>query len=201
MRSTTPRGLRLQTSRSPRSFYYVRGIHSTQGHGNQTSTAPLSSNAHPNQLHKPLASAHKEPPLSVLPLTSVLRTLSITSISSSPTLLNACTSLLLRMPRSKSFLFDVERNPVVRTLLYQTFYKQFCIGGTRSELQKSMQHMRKHGYSDVILEYALEVLKGGEDDVEAAVERWRKGMLETVELTNSGSFVGLKSVPSNTYCT
>ena len=108
--------------------------------------------------------------------------------------MHTSTGLLTRMLKSKSYLVDVDRNPVIRALLHRTFYKQFCIGETRSEVQKSLQQMRECGYSGVILEYALEVLQGVKEDSEAAVERWRKGLLETVELTDSGSFVGLKLV-------
>ncbi|KAI9692457.1 MAG: proline dehydrogenase [Bathelium mastoideum] len=96
------------------------------------------------------------------------------------------------MLNSKSYLFDVDRNPVVRALLHQTFYKQFCVGESRIGVQDAMQQMRSCGYTDIILEYALEVLKGEEEDAEAAVERWRTGLLATVEMASPGSFVGLK---------
>ncbi|KAL9072656.1 MAG: hypothetical protein Q9157_005023 [Trypethelium eluteriae] len=192
MKPAKLRTMRLRSPRLPCSYQQIRTIRSTQGQGTQSSAAPLGSNRHPNELHKPLAPAHREPPLSTLPLSSVLRTFLITSVSSSPTILGASISLLKRMLKSKSYLVDVDRNPVIRALLYQTFYKQFCIGETRAEVQKSMQQLHACGYTDVILEYALEVLEGGAENSEAAVERWRKGMLETVALANSGSFVGLK---------
>jgi hypothetical protein len=116
----------------------------------------------------------------------------ITSISSSPTLLSASSSILLRMLKSKAYLVDVDQNPVIRAILRQTFYKQFCAGETRKEVQMAAQQLKDIGYSGVILEYALEVLEGAEEDEEAAVETWRKGLLESVEMARPYDFVGLK---------
>ena len=101
-------------------------------------------------------------------------------------------TLLTRLLKSKSYLLNIDQNPVISAVLRQTFYKQFCVGDTKPEVEKTMQQMRTCGYTDVILEYALEVLEGEDEDADAAVEKWRKGLLETVEMAHSGSFVGLK---------
>ncbi|KAK5110658.1 hypothetical protein LTR62_005698 [Meristemomyces frigidus] len=132
--------------------------------------------------------------LSCLPLSSVLRTYLITSISSSPFLLNTSTVLLRRMLESKNPLLNL-RNPLLRSLLYHTFYKQFCMGSSRAEIDKVCSDLRAQGYSGVILEYALEVLKdaeGAEVNEEQDVKIWRKGMLDTVAIAQAGDFVGLK---------
>jgi len=62
------------------------------------------------------------PALSCLPLSQVLRTYLITSISSSPLLLRTSTTLLRSMLESRNPLTSIDRNPLLRSLLWHTFY-------------------------------------------------------------------------------
>ncbi|KAK5132885.1 hypothetical protein LTR08_008405 [Meristemomyces frigidus] len=131
--------------------------------------------------------------LDCLPLQQILRTYLITSVSSSPQLLAASTAILRRMLESKSLLFSIERNPLARALLWHTFYRQFCAGETREQVQKVSDDLRRQGYSGVILEYALEVLKDAEGTDESVdIQTWRTGMLKSVSMAAEGDFVGLK---------
>lgn len=99
----------------------------------------------------------------------------------------------MSMLNSQSAFTSVERNPILRLLLRETFYKQFCGGATRADVQKTMKQMHDTGYSGLILEYALEVLKDAKSSGEAKdVEVWRKGMLASVDMASAGDFVGLK---------
>lgn len=133
------------------------------------------------------------PALESLALSQVLRTYLITSVSSSPRLLAASTSILRRMLESKNLLFSIERNPVARSVLWHTFYKQFCAGERREQVQKVNDDLRRQGYSGVILEYALEVLKDAKiTDESADIQLWRDRMLMTVDMAARGDFVGLK---------
>lgn len=132
------------------------------------------------------------PALSVLPLSSVLRTYFITTISSSPTLLGASTSLLQRMLNSRNPLFRLDSNPVMRALLWETFYKQFCAGETEAQVDKRCAELRKEGYAGVILEYAPEVLADAEGNEPEDVAFWRQGMLDSVKMASPGDFIGLK---------
>ncbi|KAF1990552.1 FAD-linked oxidoreductase [Aulographum hederae CBS 113979] len=142
--------------------------------------------------------AKAPPATSILPLSSVLRTYIVTTMSSSPFLLSTTVTILNRMLASKSFLTHPERNPVLRWLLKKTFYAQFCAGENGHEVQRAIADTKAVGYSGVILEYALEVLAGGKDPgadaaiTRAEIETWRKGMLETVGMCAEGDFVGLK---------
>jgi hypothetical protein len=131
--------------------------------------------------------------LSCLPLAQILRTYLITTLSSSPVLLGTSTTLLRRMLDSKSALFSIDRNPLLRGLLWETFYRQFCAGEPPAQVAKVCADLRQQGYSGVILEYALEVLKDAEGTDESAdVEVWRKGMLDSIDIASPGDFVGLK---------
>lgn len=99
----------------------------------------------------------------------------------------------MRMLNSESPLTSVERNPILKLLLRETFYKQFCAGANRADVQQCMKQLQDIGYHGIILEYALEVLKDAKSVDEAKdVEVWRQGLLETVDLANPGDFVGLK---------
>ncbi|TKA73421.1 hypothetical protein B0A55_10333 [Friedmanniomyces simplex] len=133
--------------------------------------------------------------LSCLPLSQVLRTYLITSISSSPILLGASSKILRGMLESKSPFFSIDRNPLLRSLLWHTFYRQFCAGETQAQVARVNAELRTQGYSGVILEYALEVLKdaeGAQVNEEKDVGIWRRRMLETVAMASPGDFVGLK---------
>ena len=132
------------------------------------------------------------PALAGLPLSQILRSYLITSVSSSPRLLAASTVVLRRMLESKNPLYSLERSPLARSLLWHTFYKQFCAGETATQVHKSTDDLRRQGYSGVILEYALEVLKDAEGNESEDVQLWRRRMLETVNYSSSGDFIGLK---------
>ena len=170
-------------------------------------------NSRQQQSSAPLVSIHAEPilphdvspvkcemppkdlPLAILPMSSLLRSYMITSMSSSPVLLGASVSVLRRMAASKSIVFSSERNPLLRWLLKRTFYAQFCAGENCREVQKTIDRVKSMGFTGVILEFALEVLDGQTASASKTVreiEVWRKGMLETVGMATSGDFVALK---------
>jgi len=97
------------------------------------------------------------------------------------------------MLESKTWMTSVERNPILKLMLRETFYKQFCAGANRTEIQRTVKQLHDIGYNGIIIEYALEVLKDAESTDEAKdVEVWRKGLLESVDIVNPGDFVGLK---------
>ena len=136
---------------------------------------------------------NKTPALAVLPLSMVLRTYMITSISCKPALLSACFKALTAMLHAKGPIFNVERNPLLKLILRETFYKQFCGGETKAEVRATRAQLQSLGYSGVIFEYAREVLSDiPSNDTAGDVEMWRKGLLETVEAAQPGDIIGLK---------
>lgn len=117
----------------------------------------------------------------------------MTSVSSSPVLLSACSKVLMRMLQSKSWLTSVEKNPLLRMALRETFYKQYCGGTNRTEVKQTIADLQKLGFQGVILEYALEVLQDAKDADEAKdVEVWRSALLASVDMVNPGDFIGVK---------
>ena len=171
-----------------------RSIHSSTPKGQDVaiSTPSIPSTSSRTRPRLAKAGTVAMPATAVLPLSQVLRTYFITSISSSPGLLGASTSVLRRMLNSRNPLFRIDRNPAIRAMLWETFYKQFCAGETHVQVAKTCDDLRNQGYAGVILEYALEVLADAEGNEEEDVGTWRKGMLDTVHMAAPGDFVGLK---------
>lgn len=158
----------------------------------QAMTAPL-----------PLVQQPSKPPLSLLPLKTLIRSYLINSLSSTPILLTPSLRIMTLLAHSKSPLLNPDRNPILRFLLKRTVYANFCAGETRSEIQKTVNGLKEMGFAGVILAYAKEiVVEKGHDwsrckDVDyietvAEVKAWKEGNLKTVGLTTSGEFVGLK---------
>lgn len=104
------------------------------------------------------------------------------------------------MLHSKSALFNIDRNPVLRWLLKKTFYAQFCAGENKTEVEVFLRDIEEVGYTGVCLEYAMEVLEGegGDQNTSAAnseqeaIERWTTGVLDTIALARPGSFIAFK---------
>ncbi|EME83718.1 uncharacterized protein MYCFIDRAFT_85086 [Pseudocercospora fijiensis CIRAD86] len=130
-------------------------------------------------------------PLSALPISQILRSYLITTMSSHPTLFSASTGLLRQMLESSNPLLNL-KNPLMRAVLWETFYKQFCAGENQAQVSQRCEEIRRLGYSGVILEYAKEVLKEGKTDELQDVATWRKGMLDTISIAAEGDFCALK---------
>ncbi|CAJ2500759.1 Uu.00g036120.m01.CDS01 [Anthostomella pinea] len=149
----------------------------------------------------------KAAPLSVLPLSTVLRTLATTTISSSPTLLPPSLAMMSTLAYSQRAIFNPDRNPVLRWFLKKTFYAQFCAGENALEVRRTVDGLKKIGFTGVILGYAKEVVLTESqernltvrDDGPAAeaclrneIIPWAAGTKETVRLAQAGDFVALK---------
>lgn len=143
-----------------------------------------------------------KPPLSILPFGTLLRSYLITTLSSSPLILNSSMQILSTLARSRSALLSPDRNPVLRYILKKTFYAQFCAGETAIEVRQVIKEIKSIGFSGVILGHAREVVlkKGqtvGEGDLTvessvADVDKWRQGTLETLRMMEEGDEVALK---------
>ncbi|KAF4459104.1 aspartate aminotransferase cytoplasmic [Fusarium albosuccineum] len=148
-------------------------------------------------------------PLSELPNIVLWRSLVINAVSSRPWLLVPSLALLMKLSRpGNPFLFNVERNPLLRSALKQTFYKQFCAGETGVETQDTMKQLQDMGFRGTILTYAKETVFDhhtneelglgvdasckGEAKWSESIEAWRDGTLRTVELLREGDQLAVK---------
>lgn len=147
-------------------------------------------------------------PLSVLPFTTILRSLAVTTMSSSPVLLPPSLSIMSMLAHTSNPILNPDSNPILKQLIKKTFYAQFCAGEKAPEVKATMSRLRDIGFSGVILGYAREVvltdnqLKGlatygldsetAEECIRNEVIPWTKGTLETVRLAEPGDYVALK---------
>lgn len=138
-------------------------------------------------------------PLAKLPLSTVLRSLMVLSVSSSPLLLKPCIYTLSLLAHPRSALWDVSKNPLLNMLVKHTIYKQFNAGENKAEVQQSIQNIKDLGCRGVLLGYAREVLVGENQDAaydakaaQAEVQMWLDGTLQTVDMAQEGDFVALK---------
>lgn len=147
-------------------------------------------------------------PLSILPLPTILRSLAVTTLSSSPFLLPPSLALMSVLAHTTQPVLNPDRNPLLRKLIKSTFYAQFCAGENAVEVRDTMARLKGLGFSGVILGYAREVVltdkqieslsttglegKEMEDCVKNEVIPWANGTLETVRLAEKGDYVALK---------
>ncbi|KAG6368925.1 hypothetical protein INS49_003143 [Diaporthe citri] len=147
-------------------------------------------------------------PLSVLPFITILRSLAVTTMSSSPVLLPPSLSIMSMLAHTTNPILNPDRNPLLKQLIKKTFYAQFCAGERGPEVKATMARLRDIGFSGVILGYAREVVltqsqlkslaTNGMDSATAQeciqneVIPWAKGTLETVRLAEPGDYVALK---------
>jgi hypothetical protein len=148
----------------------------------------------------------KPPPLSILPLKLLLRSIAINSISCSPILLPPSLRAMDLLANSHSAILNPDKNPILRWFLKKTFYAQFCAGENAKEVQQTISTLKHMGYKGVILGYAKEVVldeqatkeleASGGKVMDAVIQNeilpWKKGTLETVSLAQPGDFVALK---------
>lgn len=151
--------------------------------------------------------AANETPLAILPLRTVLRSLAITTISSSPFLLPPSLAIMGLLAHTTNPLLNPDYNPLLRRLVKSTFYAQFCAGEAAPEVRDNILKLKGLGFSGVILGYAREVVltdaqfqdlvtHGIDSDVteytKSEVIPWANNTLETVRLASEGDYVALK---------
>ncbi|KAK6215546.1 proline dehydrogenase [Colletotrichum tabaci] len=147
------------------------------------------------------------PPLSILPLHMIVRSLLTTTVSSSPILLPPSLWIMSVLAHTTNPVLDSDRNPLLRVFLKSTFYAQFCAGENPAEVGRTIDSLKDIGFTGVILGYAKEVVltaaqtqdlaacNEGEKAAECVrneIIPWAQGTMETVRLAQPGDFVALK---------
>lgn len=142
-----------------------------------------------------------------MPTGMLLRSLMIATVSSHRLLLNPSLRLLAFFDQpNRSFFFDVDRNPILHTILKATVYNQFCAGETLEETGRCVRRLKGLGFRGVILTYAKELVHNhssadaptertsaklgvGGDSI---IEEWRKGTSRTADLLERGDILAIK---------
>ncbi|KAL4891445.1 FAD-linked oxidoreductase-like protein [Aspergillus ambiguus] len=162
-----------------------------------------SSTAHHALLTPPQAAPPMRSPMAILPTKTLIRSLLFTSIMASP-LLKPCLSVMKYIVGSKSLLLSPARNPILNYLLRTTIYNHFCAGVNEKEVRRTVQDMKSLGFKGVILGYAREsiaqlddsphvpVEKKQEAAAARAVEEWKQGNLQTLQMIEAGDYLNVK---------
>ncbi|KAL1608131.1 hypothetical protein SLS60_003070 [Paraconiothyrium brasiliense] len=146
-----------------------------------------------------------------MPLQMLLRSFFIATISSKKYLLIPSLNLLSFFAKpGRSYLFNVDRNPVLHGVLKKTFYNQFCAGESKQETKACCKSLTDLGFKGVILTYAKEMVfdrttskptlhtdEAAKSETSSAhdsvIEEWRVGTLATVDMIEKGDILALKT--------
>ncbi|KAK8065012.1 hypothetical protein PG997_011759 [Apiospora hydei] len=102
--------------------------------------------------------AMKQTPLAVLPLSTVIRTLFTTTVSSSRILLPPSLAVMGILAHTSNPILNPDKNPLLRFFMKKTFYAQFCAGESAPEVRQTISGLKNIGFTGVILGYAKEVV-------------------------------------------
>lgn len=154
-----------------------------------------------------------EHPLSVMPMNMLLRSLMIATISSNKFLLLPALQLLSLFAKpNRTFLFNVDRNPILKAILKRTLYNQFCAGESEEETRACVQQLKDLGFKGVILTFAKEMVHDTKSEtsnhhssisdkypemqaaiiIDTDIEAWRVGTLKTADLISEGDKLAIK---------
>lgn len=146
----------------------------------------------------------KESVYSVVPTSVLLRSLLVTTISSNWALRVPSLSILLFITKARGFLFNVDRNPLIRWILRKTMYDHFCAGEREPQVRNTIRQIKDLGIRGVILTYAREAAQGASSMEKANssekgasvhcenIQAWRDDVLKTVDLIGEGDCLAPK---------
>ncbi|KAK1538306.1 hypothetical protein CPAR01_08419 [Colletotrichum paranaense] len=150
------------------------------------------------------------PPHSKLPLKILLRSLLVATTSSHRILLGPSLAILKFLNDShRTWVFDVQRNPLLHAILKKTMYNHFCAGENRHEVTSTIAEIKRMGFRGAILTYAREIVvdntteeesgrglkemdSASEIESDAGIDAWREGVLETADMLSEGDILALK---------
>ena len=164
----------------------------------------------PTQETRSLAKAS---PLSAMPLPMFLRSLLVATISSKKWLLVPSLHLLDFFAKpDRTWVFNLDKNPVLKAIIKKSFYDQFCAGTTPAETRTCVKALKDLGFRGVILTYAQETVfnhKSGNEyspgaaaeeakheesgvKIDNIIESWRAGTVGTIDLIDEGDILAIK---------
>lgn len=142
----------------------------------------------------PSTTAIKRTGLRGLPTSVLFRSLAVLSVASLP---QPALSLLLRAVKRHSHWVD--SIPLLRGIARRTFYNHFCIGETKSEIERHVDELRRTGVRGVILSFAREAADSSKSSASAQLtaedtelQSWVHSNLETIDKLNQGDYLGVR---------
>jgi hypothetical protein len=164
----------------------------------------------PTQETKSLAESS---PLSAMPLGMFTRSLLVATISSKKWLLIPSLHLLDFFAKpDRTYLFNLEKNPILKAIIKKSFYDQFCAGTTPAETRACVKAIKDLGFRGIILTYAQEMVfdhksgngyspgaaaeeaheEGAGIKIDNVIESWRAGTVGTIDLIEEGDILAIK---------
>ncbi|KAL1597970.1 hypothetical protein SLS60_008458 [Paraconiothyrium brasiliense] len=128
-----------------------------------------------------------------LPLSDLVRTLSVLSVAALPApLLSAIIGFVRRHSSS------IVSSSILSWPIRRTFYKAFCVGESRSEIAANIATLRSRGISGVVLSFAREAKLDGSETTAAAgkedlaLKSWVASNIETISQVSSSDYIAVK---------
>ena len=135
-----------------------------------------------------------------MPTSSLLRSIFLGSLFTSPRLLKMTLPIMNHIANSKSVISSPDRNPILRFFVKHLVYDQFCAGVNATQTEKSRMSIKNMGFAGIILCCGREVQisKDGKmhstakDSGDSQISAWRDGNLETIAMIGEGDWIGMK---------
>lgn len=143
----------------------------------------------------------KAPVFSVVPTSTLLRSLLVTTISGHRILRVPSLSILMALSKARGYLFSVDKNPVIHWFLKKTLYNHFCAGEKEDQVRDTIRQLKDAGLRGVILTHARESSRDTHSTQELGNEAnpycetlhaWKEDVLKTVDLIDEGDFLAIK---------
>jgi hypothetical protein len=132
----------------------------------------------------------------------LIRSLLVAGVTSHPLLLTPGLSILNYLSKPRGPLFNIEKNPILHTILKNFLYNHFCAGENATEVKATIQNIKNMGFRGVILTYAKETsgksssqkdsLNDESQGVDNEIMAWHQGVLQTIRMIGDGDFLALK---------
>lgn len=145
-------------------------------------------------------------PLSRLSTRTLLRSLFLSSLFTSPALYNAGLKCFSWIANSQSAILNPDKNILLRAVIRPLIYNQFCAGTNKAEVEKTIADMKRMGYAGVIMCYGKEIVldhsapkaaptsvqDGTHEAADPQIDLWRDGTLITLGMVGAGDYIGVK---------
>ncbi|KAF1359908.1 FAD-linked oxidoreductase [Lizonia empirigonia] len=149
-----------------------------------------------------------------MPLAMFLRSFIVATISSKKWLLVPSLHVLEFFSKpDRTWIFNLEKNPVLKAIIKKSFYDHFCAGTTPTETKVCVKALKALGFRGVILTYAQEIVfdhKSGNGHnsgsvaeetrkeapgvkLDNVIESWKAGTLGTIDLIEEGDILAIKT--------
>lgn len=148
--------------------------------------------------------------LARLPMSTIIRSLLLGSIFRYPSLSTVGVSFMKKLTAARWKILSPDKNAVLNAIIKSLIYNQFCAGTTPNEIQKTKSRIKSLGFSGIILCYGKEIqvqtsgvngtklVESVRATMEAEVNTWKDGNLNTLDMVGTGDFLGIKYAPGTT---